>query len=538
MTPLPGHHAPPPAQPGERNGDRAARTTTSIRPTVRAIVVAVCAVALWILADLTRVMPARVLTAALLLTLAVGGACILLSLVGLHVRRRVVDEVVPVGSRARIQVELAPKALLTTVPLGRAVLREDLPEELGGRGDLPLAHRMPHALTVSRRGSHPMGALSIVVRDVFGMFHLDRTIHDDARIIGLPVSEQIDPAAARATGIAHQGQQAAATAPSIGEIGPIARPYVAGDDIRRIHWRASARTGSLMTREDEPPAGRTALIVLDNRRSGSQPHQTGPVGGGAQQPRPGRGGAEQPRPGRDGAEQTRPGRDGAQQPRPGGSHAQQPPSAALIAAEDRLVDHAASVLAGLRSHGWEVRVVDADGDEITRAERHRADRRRAGASLLGREADAMGERASLMALADLGFDDSEPTPPRQAQGGEHATGHPQVVVALGIDDGTPFDGLELDRFAGHARHRTAIALLPEAGGGPDAGGDPDAEPGTPTYDGSALAAVRTGAPEEGRTRPGPAAPTSTTVNGWKLVRGHVDHSLSDLLTAAGPGEAT
>ncbi|PZP14325.1 MAG: DUF58 domain-containing protein [Brachybacterium faecium] len=447
-------------------------------------------------------MPARVLAAALLLTLAVGGACILLSLVGLHVRRRVVDEVVPVGSRARIQVDLAPKALLTTVPLGRAVLREDLPEELGGRGDLPLAHRMPHALTVSRRGSHPMGALSIVVRDVFGMFHLDRTIHDDARIIGLPVAEQIDPAAARATGIAQQGQQAAATAPSTGEIGPIARPYVAGDDIRRIHWRASARTGSLMTREDEPPAGRTALIVLDNRRSGSQPHQTGPVG------------------------------RGAQQPRPGGSHAEQPPSAALIAAEDRLVDHAASVLAELRSHGWEVRVVDADGDEITRA-----DRRRAGASLLGCEADAMGERASLMALADLGFDDSEPTP-RQAQGGEHATGHPQVVVALGIDDGTPFDGLELDRFAGHARHRTAIALLPEAGGGPDAGGGPEAEPGAPTYDGSALAAVRTGAPEEGRTRPGPAAPTSTTVNGWKLVRGHVDHSLSDLLTAAGPGEAT
>lgn len=483
MTPTPGHHAPPPAQPGERTGDRAARTTTSIRPTVRATVVAVCAVALWILADLTRVMPARVLAAALLLTLAVGGACILLSLVGLHVRRRVVDEVAPVGSRARIQVDLAPKALLTTVPLGRAVLREDLPEELGGRGDLPLAHRMPHALTVTRRGTHPMGALSIVVRDVFGMFHLDRTIHDDARIIGLPVAEQIDPAAARATGIAQQGQQAAATAPGIGEIGPIARPYVAGDDIRRIHWRASARTGSLMTREDEPPAGRTALIVLDNRRSGSQPHQTGPVEGRA----------EQPRPGRDGAQQPRTGRDGAEQPRPGGSHAQQPPSAALIAAEDRLVDHAASVLAGLRSHGWEVRVVDADGDEITRAERHRA-----GASLLGREADAMGERASLMALADLGFDDSETTL-RHAQGGEHATGHPKVVVALGIDDGTPFDGLELDRFAGRARHRTAIALLPEAGG---------------------------------------TGPTSVTVNGWMLVRGHVDHALSDLLTAAGPGEAT
>ena len=71
-----------------------------------------------------------------------------------------------------------------------------------------------------------------------------------------------------------------------------------------------------------------------------------------------------------------------------------------------------------------------------------------------------------------------------------------------------------------------------------AGGAPGAEPGAPTYDGSALAAVRTGSDEAGRSRTATPAPTSTTVNGWKLVRGHVDHSLSDLLTAAGPGEAT
>ncbi|MCT2260329.1 DUF58 domain-containing protein [Brachybacterium muris] len=418
---------------------------TVVRPTGRAIVVLVCAVALWILADLTRVMPARVLAAALLLTLAIGAASIALSLVGLGVRRQVVDDVVPAGSRSRIQVDLAPGALIGVMPLGRAVIREDLPAALGGRGDLPLGARMPHALTVSRRGTHLLGPLHIVVQDMFGMFHLRRTIEDGARIVGLPVAEEIGSAAARATGIAHEQQQSAVPAPGIGEIGPIARPYAAGDDIRRIHWRASARTGNLMTREDEPPAGRSALIVLDNRRH----HSPDP--------------------------------DAA-------------PPDALVAAEDRLLDHAASVLASLRAHGWEVRVVDADGDEITRAERHRG---QLGASLLGREADAVGERASLLALADVGFDDDSRPAFHALPGAEHATGHPQMVVALGTDDGDPFADLELDRFAGRARHRTAIALVPE-----QAGSEPTA---------------------------------TTSADGWTLVRGSTRHQLGDLLTAAAPG---
>lgn len=428
---------------------------TVVRPTGRAIVVLVCAVALWILADLTRVMPARVLAAALLLTLAIGAASIALSLVGLGVRRQVVDDVVPAGSRSRIQVDLAPGALIGVMPLGRAVIREDLPAALGGRGDLPLGARMPHALTVSRRGTHLLGLLHIVVQDVFGMFHLRRTIEDGARIVGLPVAEEIGSAAARATGIAHEQQQSAVPAPGIGEIGPIARPYAAGDDFRRIHWRASARTGNLMTREDEPPAGRSALIVLDNRRHGA-----------------------------DSA-------DGI------GDH-DAPPSDALVAAEDRLLDHAASVLAGMRDHGWEVRVVDADGDEITRAERHRG---RLGASLLGREADAVGERASLLALADVGFDDDSRPAFRASQGAEHATGHPQVVIALGTDDGDPFADLDLDRFAGRARHRTAIALAPEQATDDDV----------------------------------PAPTSTTTADGWTMVQGNPRHQLSDLLTAAAPG---
>ena len=43
------------------------------------------------------------------------------------------------------------------------------------------------------------------------------------------------------------------------------REYRAGDSLRRIHWRASARHGELVVREYEPPGMRTLNIVVDPR---------------------------------------------------------------------------------------------------------------------------------------------------------------------------------------------------------------------------------------------------------------------------------
>src|SRR5699024_9821890 len=146
--------------------------------------------------------------------------------------------------------------------------------------------------------------------------------------------------AERAAGILREGARSAAAAPGIGEIGPIARPYASGDDIRRINWRASARTGQLMTREDEPASGQSAVIVLDTSR-------------------------------------------------------RENPSAEV---EDALVSHAATVLDALGRSGWEVRILDASGDEITRTGRRRGI---AGDSPLGREARSEEHTSELQSRFDL-----------------------------------------------------------------------------------------------------------------------------------------
>jgi uncharacterized protein (DUF58 family) len=54
------------------------------------------------------------------------------------------------------------------------------------------------------------------------------------------------------------------------------RSYRDGDDLRRIHWPATAKTGELMVRQEDRPARRRAAIVLDSRARGH--HGSGSTG--------------------------------------------------------------------------------------------------------------------------------------------------------------------------------------------------------------------------------------------------------------------
>jgi uncharacterized protein (DUF58 family) len=59
------------------------------------------------------------------------------------------------------------------------------------------------------------------------------------------------------------------------------RPYRQGDDLRKVHWRSTARTGELMVRLEERPWRSQATLLLDTRQ---RAHLVAPRRGGAAAP--------------------------------------------------------------------------------------------------------------------------------------------------------------------------------------------------------------------------------------------------------------
>ena len=69
------------------------------------------------------------------------------------------------------------------------------------------------------------------------------------------------------------------------------REYRDGDDLRRIHWPATARTGDLMVRQEDRPAKRRAVVLLDpapGAHGGAGPSALLRVGRHRRRPRPSR----------------------------------------------------------------------------------------------------------------------------------------------------------------------------------------------------------------------------------------------------------
>lgn len=125
------------------------------------------------------------------------------------------------------------------------------------------AYRLP----TERRGILTIGPLTMDVGDPFGLVRATRVSGSAAGLTVLPKVDVIAPLASTVGNDPLAGTDRPNALGRIGEDFYALRPYVVGDDLRRVHWLSSARAGDLLVRQDEQPWQGRVTVLLDVRRT-------------------------------------------------------------------------------------------------------------------------------------------------------------------------------------------------------------------------------------------------------------------------------
>ncbi|WP_370619204.1 DUF58 domain-containing protein [Mumia sp. Pv 4-285] len=155
---------------------------------------------------------------------------------------------------------------------GTLLLEDQLPDALGGgrRFAVEASGRRwrsaaRYRLTARRRGIYALGPLAVRIGDPFGFLSVRKTFHTTTPLVVTPTVHRLGRLWAGGVGSA-AGEHRVRLGSTGRADDTSVREYRVGDDLRRIHWRTTARTGELMVRREEEGRHADVTIYLDTRR--------------------------------------------------------------------------------------------------------------------------------------------------------------------------------------------------------------------------------------------------------------------------------
>jgi uncharacterized protein (DUF58 family) len=185
--------------------------------------------------------------------------------------RSITPERIGVGQTTEVRLRLENVSLLTTSLL---LLEDEVPFSLGSRPRFtaerlaPRQHRVVrYPLRSDVRGRFRVGPLRLRLTDPFGLVELTRSFSAVDRLTVVPATTPLP--VVRIGGVwATGGAVTSRSVASRGEDDAATREYRHGDDLRKVHWRSTARMGKLMVRQVEKPWQNHATLLLDTRAAG------------------------------------------------------------------------------------------------------------------------------------------------------------------------------------------------------------------------------------------------------------------------------
>ncbi|WP_460809161.1 DUF58 domain-containing protein [Microlunatus endophyticus] len=197
-------------------------------------------------------------------------AVILISVARLRLssRRSIVPHQVQLGTPMVGRIRLS---LESRLPIGVVLLEDQVPGELGqqprfsiDRPGLSWEREIEYPLLGRVRGRWRCGPLSVRTTDPFGLVSRDQRFTATTEVMVTPQIVHLTPLAASG-GAGRSGESQPHRIGVVGADDVLIREYRPGDDVRRVHWRSTARRGDLMVRREEQAWDPAARILLDSR---------------------------------------------------------------------------------------------------------------------------------------------------------------------------------------------------------------------------------------------------------------------------------
>ena len=190
------------------------------------------------------------------------GACWLLAGLSLRITREIAPAKVPRGDPAIATVRVvntgrrAVRALTAVDRCGATAVDVALPGLARGASRFA-----SYRLATTRRGEIPVGPLQLRAGDPLGLFCWAR---EYGGVVSLLVRPRTAPLPILPSGrVASLEGPASEGAPSGTVTFHALREYVIGDDLRHVHWRTTARTGTLMVRQLVDSSLPVTVVVVD-----------------------------------------------------------------------------------------------------------------------------------------------------------------------------------------------------------------------------------------------------------------------------------
>ncbi len=117
------------------------------------------------------------------------------------------------------------------------------------------------------RGEYEIGVKEVIITDFLGIFHFKYAVPGSIRAMVKPRLVELLCLSSVSEIVANMERESyqAQNEPDV-----VVRDYVQGDSLRKIHWKAVARTGKLLVRKDTGKEKQGVLMLFDNCRYSSK----------------------------------------------------------------------------------------------------------------------------------------------------------------------------------------------------------------------------------------------------------------------------